>query len=488
MGNIQSSHVKTIEAMDYFSASPLALNWNVEERSALTLFFEKCGWTKSRPVRPPSLSSSSSSPSFSPSLYMVTYTRDLETLQTQWLDAHSKLVALYSTSLPLMVPFLQALFSLHPHPPTGPLAMDSSVPFPPLDLLLLELNRLFKSKSCAPALTLLCQAFQPDELIALLNTQYTKFKKKLPDTLCPPAQSPDATETEKQWLKLLVANHKNAPIYLKMSQSFFYEALLGHPDASVMVPAFPRSASHSNTLLHALSIWYLCHGLFQEAQAGTVSPAHSQATPSVTTSWCPVYRLQTHGQNWHAFTEAIIKAGNSPWLMIVKDTQGFVFGASARSEHGWKLSPHFTGEPSYTRLFTLHPSVGIYTPSGQNTHYHYLNDGTASLPNGLGFGGQLGYFGLFIASDLQSGSSESSCSTFGPCFQSLASSPQFQIENIELWSLDGHAYGQNSNKALAASMKKSAMATQGEFLNMLDLARAPIRSRESHRMSPATDE
>jgi len=283
----------------------------------------------------------------------------------------------------------------------------------------------------------------------------------------------DSRETEKECLKLLIANHRNTHVYLKASQSFFYEALFGRTETSIMMPTFPRSACQSDTLLNAFFIWYLCHGL-QESTT-EVTPALSR-TAAASLTWYPVYRLQTHGQNWHALTEALVKAGDSPLLFIVKDTRGFIFGASTLSERGWKTSPHFTGESS-TRLFTLAPKVNMYVPSGQNTHYYYLNDGTASLPNGLGFGGQLNYFGLFIASDLQSGSSEPSCSTFGPCFQSLASSPQFQIENIEIWSLDGQAYDKNK-RAFSAPTKKSVITTHGEFLNILDLSREPIRSRE----------
>lgn len=42
----------------------------------------------------------------------------------------------------------------------------------------------------------------------------------------------------------------------------------------------------------------------------------------------------------------------------------------------------------------------IYQTTGLNENYQYLNTGTQSLINGIGFGGQMEYFGLFLNTDL----------------------------------------------------------------------------------------
>jgi hypothetical protein len=42
----------------------------------------------------------------------------------------------------------------------------------------------------------------------------------------------------------------------------------------------------------------------------------------------------------------------------------------------------------------------IFQTTGLNDNYQYLNTGQKSLPNGIGFGGQLEYFGLFLSTDL----------------------------------------------------------------------------------------
>lgn len=40
-------------------------------------------------------------------------------------------------------------------------------------------------------------------------------------------------------------------------------------------------------------------------------------------------------------------------------------------------------------LFQLLPSVAVYTPSGVNQNFQYCGHNFASLPNGIGFGGQV---------------------------------------------------------------------------------------------------
>ena len=41
-------------------------------------------------------------------------------------------------------------------------------------------------------------------------------------------------------------------------------------------------------------------------------------------------------------------------------------------------------------LFQLLPSVAVHTPSGANQNFQYCGHNFASLPNGIGFGGQVG--------------------------------------------------------------------------------------------------
>ena len=40
-------------------------------------------------------------------------------------------------------------------------------------------------------------------------------------------------------------------------------------------------------------------------------------------------------------------------------------------------------------LFQLLPSVVVHTPSGANQNFQYCGHNFASLPNGIGFGGQV---------------------------------------------------------------------------------------------------
>ena len=42
-------------------------------------------------------------------------------------------------------------------------------------------------------------------------------------------------------------------------------------------------------------------------------------------------------------------------------------------------------------LFQLAPSVAVHPPSGANQNFQYCGHNFASLPNGIGFGGQVGH-------------------------------------------------------------------------------------------------
>lgn len=41
-------------------------------------------------------------------------------------------------------------------------------------------------------------------------------------------------------------------------------------------------------------------------------------------------------------------------------------------------------------VFSLHPAAAIYRPSGVNENFQWCGQGFNSLPNGIGFGGQVG--------------------------------------------------------------------------------------------------
>ena len=65
------------------------------------------------------------------------------------------------------------------------------------------------------------------------------------------------------------------------------------------------------------------------------------------------------------------------------------------------------------------------------------------LPNGLAFGGRIDerYFGLWLRSDLETGRSDTPCSTFHSPM--LSSAAEFKVELVEVWAVQAHVDAQH---------------------------------------------
>ncbi|KAI8615269.1 TLD-domain-containing protein, partial [Chytriomyces sp. MP71] len=123
-------------------------------------------------------------------------------------------------------------------------------------------------------------------------------------------------------------------------------------------------------------------------------------------------------------------------LLVLRDSEGHVFGAY--SPVPLECSPRFTGN-SEAFLFRLQPELHVYPDAGVNSNYVYFNYGTSTLPNGIGFGGQMNYFGLWIDSSFTFGSCAASprSTTFNsPRLNSPVSSlpsPKFEIDAMHVY-------------------------------------------------------
>lgn len=59
-------------------------------------------------------------------------------------------------------------------------------------------------------------------------------------------------------------------------------------------------------------------------------------------------------------------------------------------------------------IFSLLPTARMYPASGINANLQWCGIGFTQLPNGLGFGGQVGHYGLYIDSTMDGGMSRPS--------------------------------------------------------------------------------
>ncbi|XP_030045335.1 MTOR-associated protein MEAK7-like isoform X2 [Microcaecilia unicolor] len=86
-------------------------------------------------------------------------------------------------------------------------------------------------------------------------------------------------------------------------------------------------------------------------------------------------------------------------------------------------------------LFSVFPRLEVYTYTGYNDHYMYLNHGQQTMPNGLGMGGQHNYFGLWIDSNYGKGHSKAKpkCTTYNS--PQLSAQDDFLLDALEVWAV-----------------------------------------------------
>eukprot|EP00878_Enallax_costatus_P007802 GHUV01008167.1.p1 GENE.GHUV01008167.1~~GHUV01008167.1.p1 ORF type:complete len:191 (+),score=52.00 GHUV01008167.1:406-978(+) len=119
----------------------------------------------------------------------------------------------------------------------------------------------------------------------------------------------------------------------------------------------------------------------------------------------------------------------APTLLLIRDKGGAVFGGIAH--HPWKKTGTFYGDYA-SSIFSLLPTACIYPASGINPNIQWCGVGFSQLPNGVGFGGQVGHFGVWLDATLDTGMSRPAATYASPC---LASSQTFQVDVVEAWLL-----------------------------------------------------
>ncbi|XP_062923229.1 MTOR-associated protein MEAK7 [Mobula hypostoma] len=173
--------------------------------------------------------------------------------------------------------------------------------------------------------------------------------------------------------------------------------------------------------------------------------------------WKLLFSSQAHGESFSRLSTQIIHKG--PTLLVVKDSLGYIFGGFASCS--WELKPQFQGD-SRCFLFTLNPKLGIYSCTGYNEHYMYLNVGQQTMPNGLGMGGQHNYFGLWIDSNYGKGHSKAKprCTTYNS--PQLSAQEHFTIDTMEVWMV-------GNLPASDLSKTKSVLDTDPEAQALLEM-------------------
>ncbi|KAJ2733665.1 hypothetical protein IW152_002938 [Coemansia sp. BCRC 34962] len=202
-------------------------------------------------------------------------------------------------------------------------------------------------------------------------------------------------------------------------------------------------------------------------------PTHSRK------HWQCAYSNRRDGRSWSTFQSAVEGRGSILLLVSEKKNKSKnkkhsthrVFGAYLDSEVMRQPSWHGT---SQNLLFAADTATGlsVYRATGFNDHYQYLNYAMQTLPNGLGIGGQMEHFGLWIDSGFVSGSSNPSATYDSP---QLSAQYDFAIGSIEAWIVRA------STTVSDSGSKVSAVTANPEAVALLEMANRPMYSTPIHR-------
>uniref|UniRef100_A0A452HVL8 MTOR-associated protein MEAK7 n=1 Tax=Gopherus agassizii TaxID=38772 RepID=A0A452HVL8_9SAUR len=174
--------------------------------------------------------------------------------------------------------------------------------------------------------------------------------------------------------------------------------------------------------------------------------------------WRLLFSSRVHGESFSQLCGQIINQG--PCILVLKDLDGYIFGGFASDS--WEVKPQFQGD-NRCFLFSVSPSLMVYTYTGYNDHYMYLNHGQQTIPNGLGMGGQHDYFGLWIDSNYGKGHSRAkpTCTTYNS--PQLSANENFTLDAMEVW-----AVGDLPEDAVIKG-KKSILDTDPEAQALLEM-------------------
>ncbi|NXX90034.1 OXR1 protein, partial [Centropus bengalensis] len=139
--------------------------------------------------------------------------------------------------------------------------------------------------------------------------------------------------------------------------------------------------------------------------------------------WTLVYSTAKHGMSLKTLYRTMMGL-DTPVLLVIKDSDGQVFGALASEP--FKVSDGFYGTGE-TFLFTFSPDFEVFKWTGDNMFF------IKGDMDSLAFGGGGGEFALWLDGDLYHGRSHS-CKTFGN--HTLSKREDFIIQDIEIWGFE----------------------------------------------------
>lgn len=151
--------------------------------------------------------------------------------------------------------------------------------------------------------------------------------------------------------------------------------------------------------------------------------------------WEPLYRDWADGRSFNALLKGALRY-EGPALLLVRTARGEVIGAvSTCWEDG---NGKFAGSPECF-LFALAPALSVARSSSRSGNHAYLNARNKHAPRGIGFGGQLDFFRLWLDADFEDCYVLQSDATYGGATLISGDGLQtrFEASFIEVWACGG---------------------------------------------------
>ncbi|KAJ3104775.1 hypothetical protein HK100_004001 [Physocladia obscura] len=221
----------------------------------------------------------------------------------------------------------------------------------------------------------------------------------------------------------------------------FSTSALNIPLLSFLSSTLENQRTEFKSLLMAQDLFLLSSFIKASHQQHSVEETHQSYVSHQ--HWPLLYCSNIHGKSWGSFTSRIEAAGS--FILAVKESskRGGVFGAYCpvaiecspkflANDDAFLFETGSSGEDSEIDAADAgrESVVGVYLDQSINRNHVYFNYGMSTMPNGIGFGGQMSYFGLFLDTSL----------SFGTCSASPRSStfnsPRFSVKNNERFEID----------------------------------------------------
>ncbi|ESR43347.1 hypothetical protein CICLE_v10011702mg [Citrus x clementina] len=186
-------------------------------------------------------------------------------------------------------------------------------------------------------------------------------------------------------------------------------------------------------------------------------------SPHELEEWKLLYHSAMNGLSFNTFLGSISNDEGST-VLIIKDKEGHIYGGYASQP--WERHGDFYGDMK-SFLFQLYPKLAIYRPTGANSNLQWCaaNFSSESIPNGIGFGGRVNHFGLFLSASFDKGHTFTNTTFGNPC---LSKTSQIYPEVIECWGVIKRAQQERQDALKGTVLER--FKEDRHMLNMVGLA------------------